>query len=509
MDVGSSFRIYGDYFGWYVFNQIYTFFIVTGLWLIPFLFFLYQALVANQTDSKFNPRVALKTMEKFFYGSLVVFFLFLYPVIPAGKATFVYSDGLNTQTNGNTGTTYDQLAASMPTETVKIPTGWYAIMWITSGVNHFMRVILPKGLDARDLMYQHQQMAIDNPEIRNEFVAFEKHCLIPAHIRYNRIKGNYPNSKINFEFNLIELTATVENRYKVSPSYPGNLFYMNFLYGNNMCPDTDAGGINSTCIPKVGSPLTPQFSGYGQTSCKDWWGGSLKEKLQKDLVNYNGHRFNKDGYHRTYVNGVNLNDPDALNRLIFSKLGQANAKASERGLGEANDGDGAWGWVKQKVTAIFIAIGAFFLEFPTTAIKFLLPILLGASIMVMIILMPIFILATLYKPEKIMPLVILFFGVSFIPAIWHIAAWLDLVVLKLVWGDRSFIDGVTSLAHSLWNVFTLIMYVLFTKWWLTYLGSIGASAASGIADVMSSAREGANTMNKGVSNAKQIANAKK
>ena len=112
-------------------------------------------------------------------------------------------------------------------------------MWLTSGMNHLMKVILPTSEDVRNLMYQQQQMALDDPEVRKEFAAFENHCLIPANIRYNVIKKKYPTSNINLKFLEIQQATSIKDAYKVAPTYPGNLFYMDYLYNNNVCSASD------------------------------------------------------------------------------------------------------------------------------------------------------------------------------------------------------------------------------------------------------------------------------
>ena len=507
MDVGNSFRIYGDFFGWFVFDQLYSFLILSGLWLIPFLFFFYQAFFGNRGGGEgyaFKPFASLKTIEMLIYPSIIVFFLFMYPIVPASNATFVYNDGTNVQTSGATGTTYDQLAATIPDGTVKIPIAWYSIMWISSGVNHLVKQILPTGEDIRDLMYQQQQMAIDNPDIRKEFAAFEQHCRIPANIRFNVIARKFKNSNIYAEMLTLQNGITEKTRFKVAPSYPGNLYYMNYLYANNICSAADIGGEASVCIPKTGGVLTPQNADYGQTDCKAWWLNSLRGKLTSDLTDWNGFVSNPTGPGGTFQAAINSPNGELNDRLIFGKLGQSNANAVEKGLGDSNEGDWGWGWFKEKLTGLLVNIGAFFLQFPTTVIKFMLPIILGASIMILIIVMPIFILFTLYKPEKIINLVVLFFGISFIPAIWHIASWIDIVVLKVIWGDRSFVEGVFSLGHGIWNVFSLVIYIYFTKWWLQYLSTIGAAAAGGIGGMMESgASTGSKAMSEGLNKAKQ------
>jgi len=456
MNVGSSFRIYGDYFGWYVFDQLFAFLITTGLWTIPFFFYFYQAFFGNRGGGEgyaFKPFASLKTFEMLLYPAIIVFFLFLYPLVPANNATFVYNDGTNVQTTGATGTTYDQLAATMPSETVKIPAGWYMIMWITSGANQFIKTILPSGEDIRALMYQQQQMALDDPEVRKEFAAFESHCLIPANIRYNIIKKKFPTSQMNTEFVAIQAATSADDAYKIAPTYPGNTFYMDYL---------------------------------------------LKEKVANDFA---GNNLSIAG--GTWAS-IFASD-NKVNRLIFGKFGQGNTNVTEQGLGDESGGDWGWGWFKEKITAMLVNIGAFFMQFPTTVIKFMLPIILGAAIMLMILIMPVFILFSLYKPEKLISLVVLFFGVSFIPAIWHVAAWIDIVVLKVLWGDNSFVEGVFSLGHGVWNVFSLVIYVYFTKWWLQYLSTVGSAAARGMGDMMGASNDGAKSLSEGSNKAKELA----
>ena len=223
MDVGSSFRIYGDLFGWQIFGQIYAFILATGIWTIPFFFFFYQAMVGHRGGGEgfqYKPFAALKTLEINIYLSLIVFALFLYPMIPIHKTTFIYNDGKTVQEATNTGTSYDDLIASAPDGGIKIPAGWYGIMVFSSGLNYVIKLMLPTGQDIRALMHQQQQMAIDDPDVKTEFNAFSAHCLRPATIRLNVISQNYRDAKIYTAMANIKAGLTTEkDAYQVSPSY--------------------------------------------------------------------------------------------------------------------------------------------------------------------------------------------------------------------------------------------------------------------------------------------------
>ncbi len=507
MDVGSSFRIYGDLFGWQIFGQIYIFILATGLWTIPFFFFFYQAMMGNRGGGEgfqYKAFSALKSIEINIYTSLILFALFLYPMIPIHNTTFIYNDGKTTQEATNTGTSYDDLIASAPDGSIKIPVGWYSIMVVTSGLNYVIKLMLPTGQDIRALMHQQQQMAIDDPDIKTEFNAFSAHCLRPANIRLNVISQNYRDSKIYSAMASIKSALNDEkDAYQVSPRYPGNLFFINHLYGNNLCEATDPKGLNSTCIPRTNGVLSPKEAGYGFNHCGQWWTESLKAKLKDDLTD-------KEGYltansFELFGNILDSLQHNAEDRFIYGKLAKANINANEKGLG--SDSGGLFSpleWIRIKLTALFASIGLFFLQFPTQLIKFMLPIILGTSIMVMTMLLPIMILFTQYKLDKIIQLVILFFGISFIPAIWHIAAWIDQILLSTIWGDRSFIEGVFSLGHAAWGIVAMFIYVLLTKWWLQFLMSIGIKAAQTVGGSVDGATAGANsTHSDGVNKAKQ------
>ncbi len=68
-------------------------------------------------------------------------------------------------------------------------------------------------------------------------------------------------------------------------------------------------------------------------------------------------------------------------------------------------------------------------------------------------LLPIILILNLYRLDRVVQLVVLFFGISMMPGIWHIAAWIDQVLLANIWGDKSYIEGVTSIGHAAWALF--------------------------------------------------------
>ena len=511
MDVGSSFRIYGDMFGWQVFNQILYFVTHTGLWTIPFFFLLFRAFfgaIGGGEGFDYKPKAALKTIEMGVYPLLFLWVVFLMPVMPIHKTTFIYDTGKEVQEATNTGTTYDDLISSAPDGSIKIPFGWWTIMWVASGANYVIKLALPTGDEIRSLMYSRQQMAIDNPDVKDEFMAFETHCRRPANIRLNIINRDFKVSNLyQIHFKLIKSSVkdSTEN-FKVDPNYPGNLFYLNHLYNNNLCANNDVTTVTSTpCIPRTGGVLSPEDSGYGYNQCATWWNDSLKGKLEQDLFDWSGYITSLTG---TYDFIKDKLSADGTDRIIYGELRKGHMKnLSETGAGSESGGiSNPLEWIKQKIAALFTSIGTFFLSFPTTLIKFMLPIVLGTMIMVFTMLIPIMVILNLYRPDRIIQMAVLFFGLSFLPGIWHIAAWLDQVLLSTIWGDRTFIEGVFSLGHAAWGIMSMIIYLLLAKWWFQYLNSIGVKAAATFGGISDGAVSGANsTYSQGTSGAKKAA----
>ena len=173
VDVGTKFNIYGNLFGWSIYDNIYDFIVGTGLWIIPFLFMLYTVMTSREEGNKYDPVSAQISLELRVIPAILMVFIFFVPVVNANKIDMIYNDGVKNLKSGDTGTTFDKFDVDIPA-TVKVPAGWYAILAASSGFTKALKSILPTGLHAREILYEINHITIDNPDIQRSLNNFEK-----------------------------------------------------------------------------------------------------------------------------------------------------------------------------------------------------------------------------------------------------------------------------------------------------------------------------------------------
>ncbi len=502
MDVGSSINIYGHLFGWHVYDMLYTFVMSTGLWTIPFFIIFYSVFVYKgygESDS-YNAKNALIAMEKYVYPTLIVIAIFFTPTISINKLKMTYNDGSTTQTAGNTNTRFDGLKDSVP-NSVKIPGGWYIVLFSSSAFNGVIKNLLPNQFQARDLMYDMQQVSLDDPQLQSELNDFERKCRQPAQARLNAIRSIYPDSKIAKKLNkLTEDTqkdvkgvwSAIENfmgggtdHWKIIEKYPGNLYFMDTLYDDSLLCKTGQDPKTTDCIPKTSNPLNPPDG----TDCKSWWSGSgfglgtgIVDKLE-------------DAFGKVPFGGI---DEDMFVAAKLMTLG-GQLNTGEKGVG--NKEGSLWEWGEEKSAGLFINIANIVNSATNSAVRFALPVVQGIAMMLIFMLLIIFILFGRYNIAQMAGLAILLFGISFLTSIWNIIGWIDNVMLLVIHGGAvGLVERVTdifSLEQAVWDLVIFSAYGAASFFWLRFIVTLGAAGGSAIGGFFTPAGNSASSVSQG------------
>ena len=476
MDVGSSFSIYGNLFGWYVNQQIVFFMVATGFWMIPYFFIFYNAIWGSRADGEsFSPVSILVKLEYQIYISLFVIALFLNPSVSVSKLNFQYNNGSSVENGGGTGgQSYDSLSTIAP-DSVEVPPAWYGLIVFTHAFNGIFKAVLPSSGEARRIMHQMQQVNVKNPAVQKEYESFNSQCLTPARLNYAKTMAT-PNSILAATISTMITANETANpdgseAYRVNSVFPGSDIYKNYFYGDiPFCPQTDPNGTLTECVPigEGAATLTPHLSDPDR-SCNQWWDASLRENLTDEL--------NKDSGLATdwFDNDANLSE--AIDRVSATQL---NASVG------INNKKGSWTqWIAEKVGAASTNFGAFFGEMTNSVLRFALPILQGIIAMFIIMVLPILIVFGCYSAEKALSVAITFFGLLMLPGIWHVIGWLDQVLLTTLWPPQDLLSNVFSVSRAAFNFIILSSYVVFTYLWIGLVSSMGGGLSRALSQSMS------------------------
>ena len=488
METGSVFGIYGQLFGWHVFDQAINFIAISGLWAVPFIVFVYRHSFGNRERGQgHDPVGSLVGMELSIYVAILLIAFFLYPLVSMPKADFKHtvttSAGTTINIAGNTGSTFDAYDSALPGD-VKIPVGWYGILKFVGGINAVMQSLLPTGDSIRSVMQQVQHLSIENPELREEFREFEARCATPARAKFNAImEGEYANSQMaqSIKQDIQDYVAADETHtlqdWQINLRYPGNEIFQNYLYLDYGYPPCNnvAESQTSLCMPPHG--IYTEASSYGaESTCNAWW-DSLSTKVHSEFESVLG----GETWNPTFeVLQNRLGVDDAYNETINNRL--TTAPAMEDGL---NPQSGFFPWAEKTTAAVLTHIGNFFNGIANEVTKVYLPLAQGLFIMLLIMVMPILILFGGLRLETVITLGFVFFSVLFWSALWHVITWVDQIMLESLWGWRGFLDKATSLEMAVWGVIILVAYAAVPYFWSTMMMTVGQRVAGTVSNGLS------------------------
>ena len=114
--------------------------------------------------------------------------------------------------------------------------------------------------------------------------------------------------------------------------------------------------------------------------------------------------------------------------------------------------------------------------------------------MFIIMVLPVLLLFSCYSVEKTASIVITFFDVLMLPAIWYVIGWIDNVLLVTLWPQTDLVDAFTnffSISRAAFNFIVLSSYIIFTYLWIGLVQSIGGGLSHALNSTMSTASNGA------------------
>ena len=485
LDVGSRFNIYGNLFGWSIYDNIYNIIVGTGIWVIPFLFMIYQVMASRDEGNKYDPVSAQIALEWRVIPAILLLFIFFVPTVSANKIDMIYNDGAKSLKSGDTGTTFDKFDVNIPA-TVKVPAGWYAILAASSGFSNALKSILPTGAQARAVLYELNQVTIDDPDVQRSLDEFEAQCARPARLQFNQIMTTYKNGGLAKKFTKMynDNAKIVAARWKLKTwargdhqsftalTYPGNDFFVKYLYqpkgsAVKLCVEDPLDATKNQDPKAAGTVCIPRTSEGPKQECDAKW-KTLRTALEKN-------------YMKSKTIKYTTNDTDDF---IYGNMTTGNFTGAEKSIGDAKGGWGTLDGFAQSLietrAAVKLNFAAWWAKFFNSVLRFYLPIMLGLINLFFIALLPIMMVFGSYSHKSIIPLATTYFGVAFLPGIWHFAAWIDQVMLTTVYGNKGILSGLMSLETAVVDIISLSVYVVFTYLWIGFLKEMGGVATHAI-----------------------------
>jgi hypothetical protein len=454
ISVQSFPELYTLLMGWDLYDKVWALLADTGLAYLPFIGMILRNVGESYTAHRDAGQMALRTMEINLIVTLLLILLAASPAIPVSAETIAYSPLCSTDQDksyhaGNTGTTYDK-TFFIPTDTVKMPIVWYAVISLSEGITHAANAMVGCAPNLRKMIVQVEMAKISDPEIKQELQDFATMCYIPARMQFNQDK----------QINRTENLDTIENdinkygsedtewvgSHGFSEAYYPNLKASHPIPGFPYNADED---INSD-VNKDNPPR------YGTPSCQEWWNNEdtgLHDRLYQILPKSFLEEF------KGYLGDTKTQD-DVVKQIIHQ---------NENGFENANTTIGNWGY-SHLVTATGILLHQME-EYPKLyAASQAAPILQALLLLLIYVFLPFAFVFSSYRASTFITGSLLIFSVIFWGFIWHLVSWIDSTLIQALYSGWFARQGAGATLADMIIASLVIFAPLF---WFSFMSAMG------------------------------------
>lgn len=470
MIVLNPLSLYTTYLGWQQYELIFQALMQTGIVYLGFLSLAYRFL---KEMLLVNPDSADKVLNYFLIELSIVFLIcafFVFPTVPLEQKGLSFKSicTANTEitknsTLKNTGTTYDEVFADVLSEHIKIPIGFSILQnFISSFTYSTMKVSgcmdSLKAIDA-DLF------SIYLPsKLKQQAITFHHDCFIEARSMYFNSTFDEPTKK---KLDLIQKRHSGEEDLKWLGSQTFKTYYYDKLKAKKPVlgfPYAKYPNPNLESEAKKDSRIQKNLPQDGYPTCNQWW-----LQLRKDLVSLSTQSefldphlgqfnlLNRVALYRAkhqiswrsditaedYIAKMLLKDNKDLQRNNQQLLMRAHAESSY-------------------LASSLVTLNQHFKSFTSTPLKReaiiqSLPIIQAFFYFFLIILTPLILCLSGYRPKALISLLVLYFVTIFVQCLWHYVGWLDKAIADVL----SESDALVWMRNAAVLLYGLAPYLLF------------------------------------------------
>jgi len=282
MTVDSYLELFTTLFGWAFYGILWDVLVGTGIVFLPFLGILIDNWREPAEGGQFGTvtGLSLRRMEIELFIALLVVVLAGQPaaLTPLNAGTLSYTPPptlINptptTATVAAPQSTYGTTGFTGSPATVNIPVWWYAVMAMTSGLNHAVVEGLPSAADMRTYEQQARLATIADPRLRQEVSDFFSQCYIPARSKYQAERP--ATAAVN---------ALLSTYGPDDPEWMGSHVYRDTPgYYDTRRPTMQISGWTYNAVRDTEYDPAARPA-WGKPDCKEWWEDGtigLREKL--------------------------------------------------------------------------------------------------------------------------------------------------------------------------------------------------------------------------------------
>tara|TARA_R110002110_G_scaffold158656_2_gene356154 strand:+ start:3587 stop:5152 length:1566 start_codon:yes stop_codon:yes gene_type:complete len=428
MSVDSYLELFTTLFGWAFYGVLWDVLVSTGIVYLPFLGILIDNWREPAQGGEFGSvtGLSLRRMEIDLFIALLVVVLAGQPaaLTPLNASTLSHSPQATaavptpaTATAADSRSTYGVTGFTGSPARVNLPVWWYAVLSISSGLNHAVIAGLPVASDLRTYEQQARLATITDPRLRQAVSDFFSHCYIPARSRYQSAQPSSP-----------AITALLTTYGADDPDWLGSHVYRESAgYYDELRPLKQIPGwpYNAARDTEYDPTDPPQ---WGKPACKEWWEDGTAGLRQQLIDEADLTAGGLSGLVVSIAPGLaSEQQQDAVARTVLTN---APPIWSNNELVAGNTANTGWvataeNLVKGGLAAGGVVTASGLFAVTMTAVLQALPMVQALMLLSIYALLPMIVVLSRFSLAMMVTGAMAIFTVKFWSVLWYLAMWVD------------------------------------------------------------------------------------
>ena len=468
MTVDSYLELFTTLFGWAFYGILWDVLVGTGIVFLPFLGILIDNWREPAEGGEFGTvtGLSLRRMEMELFIALLVVVLAGQPaaLTPLNSGTLSYippptliDPTPTTATVAAPQSTYGTTGFTGSPATVNIPVWWYAVLAMTSGLNHAVVEGLPSAADMRTYEQQARLATIADPRLRQEVSDFFSQCYIPARSKYQAERP--ATAAVN---------ALLSTYGPDDPDWMGSHVYRDTPgYYDTLRPSMQISGWAYNAVRDTEyDPAAPPT--WGKPYCKQWWEDGaigLREKLINEADATSAGFSGLVVAVAPALASEKQNDAVARTVLTNSPPSWSNNDLVANNSGSTGLLNTAENIVKGGLASGGVLTASALFSVTMTAVLQALPMVQAVLLLGIYALLPMVVVLSRYSISMMVIGAMAIFTVKFWSVLWYLALWVDQNLIQSMYPDVNIFlqifanPGEHDTKRMLLNMITTSLYL--------------------------------------------------
>ena len=464
-------ELYTIMLGWDLYGKLWALLTRTGIAYLPFIGLILKNIFQCYTGHGHHGAAnALRSMEIHLLTCFLLIFFGVAPLVPLDAHTISFTplcENAKTYYPNATGTAYDK-AFAIPTNDIRVPLWWYAVLSVSEGITSAANTMLGCVPDLRKMVTEVDMAQITDPELKLQLQDFETMCYAPARMQFFNDTKTHKTEAIERIQEKITEFGVDDTEWMGSHAF--SAVYYPHIRATRPIPGfayNPANDINA-------DPNTSTPPAYDMPTCDTWWTSQptgLKNRLYQALPKSFVQEF------KEYLTNKQSQD-DVIKKII------SHAPRGYQGYDNANDMIGNWGYshLVSMVGTLYNQLE----EYPKLyAAAQAVPIIQALLLLLVYAFLPFALVFSSYKPTAFITGAILIFSIIFWSFIWHLVSWVDQSLMQALYANWFARQGAGA---TLADIIVGSLTIAAPLFWFSLMGAMGVA----VKDILGSIIPGLN-----------------